>query len=1297
MDFYQIKTRKTRNDSVEVYPDFLVTRSKDLMIKGKSFYAIWDQDAQLWATDEYTVQRLVDKELYEYKEKIGTPVSLKLMSDFSTQSWTQFRKYMSNLSDNAHELDSALTFQNTETTKKDHVSKRLPYPLEQGSIAAYDELVGTLYDKSEREKLEWAIGAIVSGDAKDIQKFVVLYGEAGGGKSTILNIVQKLFVGYYTTFDAKALTTSNNAFSTESFRDNPLVALQHDGDLSRIDDNTRLNSIVSHEMMTMTEKYKPNHSDRINCFLFIGTNKPVKITDGKSGIIRRLIDVKTSGRKVPNKRYQTLMSQIDFELGAIAYHCLELYRRMGKNYYSGYKPLDMILQTDVFYNFVESNYYTFRQDDGVSLSQAYAMYKTYCDEALIDFKLPRHKFREELHNYFTNFSDMTRLEGKQVRSFYSGFRVDKFLSVATYQDEEPPNALVLDKNISLLDDILSDRPAQYAVNDQPGKKWINVRTTLSELNTKLLHYVILPDNEIVLDFDIRDDTGEKSLVLNMDAASKLPPTYAELSKSGKGIHLHYIYDGDPKSLSRVYSEGVEIKVSTVGPVGPTALRRKLTRCNNIPIAHINSGLPVKGEKVIDHQTVKTERGLRELIIKNLNKEIHPGTKPSIDFIHKILEDAYAGGIRYDLTSMRQSVLAFAVNSTNQADYCVNLVTQMHFKSVEDIQEETTTRPTTKKPDQLVFYDVEVFPNLFIVNWMYDNDDSQVVRMINPTAKDIEGLMEMPLVGFNCRRYDNHILYGRYIGYNLEQLYNLSQSIVTGSTNAFFREAYNISYTDVLDFSSKKQSLKLFQVELGLNHMELGLPWDQPVPEHIWHKVAEYCDNDVTSTRAVFHDRKEDYTARLILAELSGLTPNDTTQMHTAKILFGNDPKPQEKFEYTDLSTMFHGYKFEKGVSTYKDTLVGEGGYVYSEPGIYDNVALLDVASMHPASIIAMNAFGKYTPRYKELVDARLAIKHKDYDSARNMLGGILSKYLEDSSQATALAYALKIHALNIVYGLTAAKFDNKFKDPRNIDNIVAKRGALFMIDLKNAVQEKGYTVIHVKTDSIKIANADRGIIDFVFSFGSSYGYQFEHEATYDKICLVNDAVYIAKYKDGNKAGKWTATGAEFSHPYVFKYLFSKEKIVDDDLSETKSVSTALYLDMNESLPDVSVYEKELVERAKLTDNQQPNTKKLNPALRGLTDSELAIEIEKGHKYIFVGKAGSFVPMQKGEGGGILLRNKEGKFYAATGSKGFRWLETQAARTLGVFSKINDEYYKHLVDSAVQHISKFGDFDSFVSD
>ena len=122
MDFYQIKERSTKKGVLEIYPDFRVCRSKDLMIRGRSFYAIWDEELKIWSTDEYDVQRLVDKKLLEYKEKVETRttdhIQLKLMSDFSSGVWRDFRNYMQNLSDNAHQLDENLTFSNTKVKNR---------------------------------------------------------------------------------------------------------------------------------------------------------------------------------------------------------------------------------------------------------------------------------------------------------------------------------------------------------------------------------------------------------------------------------------------------------------------------------------------------------------------------------------------------------------------------------------------------------------------------------------------------------------------------------------------------------------------------------------------------------------------------------------------------------------------------------------------------------------------------------------------------------------------------------------------------------------------------------------------------------------------------------------------------------------------------------------------------------------------------------------------------------------------------------------------------------------------------
>jgi hypothetical protein len=1334
IDFLMISTRSTKRGVIEIYPKFIIKKSSDLMIRGGDFYAIWLEDRGLWSTDEQDALQLIDRELDRYAEEnrknFDSSVKVLHMWDSESGMIDSWHKYcQKQMRDSFHMLDEKLIFSNTPTNKKDYASKKLKYPLEEGTINAYDKLMATLYSETEREKIEWAIGSIVCGDSKKLQKFMVLYGAAGTGKSTVLNIIQQLFDGYYSVFDAKALGSSSNSFALEAFKSNPLVAIQHDGDLSRIEDNTRLNSLVSHELMTVNEKFKSTYANRFKCFLFMGTNKPVKITDAKSGLIRRLIDVSPSGDKLSPKEYKTVMKQIEFELGAIAYHCQNVYLA-NPGMYDDYIPVAMLGASNDFYNFIIDSYHVFKKEDGTTLKASWEMYKTYCDEAKVPFPFSQRIFKEELKNYFRDYKDRFNLDdGTRVRSYYIGFRTEKFEEQTISEKEEPEQKLIEFKaQPSVFDKECADCPAQYATSSEiPTSKWEKVKKKLSSIDTSKLHYVKVPENHIVIDFDIPDKDGNKSFELNLKEASKWPPTYAELSKSGQGIHLHYIYAEDPAKLSRIYDDHIEVKVFN----GKSSLRRKLTKCNNLPIATINSGLPLKGEKqVINFEGVKSEKGLRTQIKRNLNKEYHPATKPSIDFIYKILEDAYASDLHYDVTDMRNAVLAFAASSTHQADYCIKLVNKMQFKSADQSS-------GTKNDDaKLVFYDVEVFPNLFLVNWKIEGEGKPVVRMINPTSAEIEELMRFRLVGFNCRRYDNHILYARLMGYTNEQLFSLSNRIINGSANCFFGEAYNVSYTDVYDFCSKKQSLKKWEIELGIHHQELGLPWDQPVPEEMWTKVAEYCDNDVIATEAVFNARKADFTARQILADVAGMTVNDTTNSLTTKIIFGNNRKPQDQFNYRfmgevtpdcepwtitedmvlydhlgdenftlfnkDGKPVFPGYTFEGGKSIYRGEEVGEGGYVYAEPGMYSNIALLDIASMHPSSIVAEELFGpEYTKRFNEILQARIAIKHKEFDKAKKMLNGALAKYLTDEAAAADLAQALKI-AINSVYGLTSASFDHPFRDNRNKDNIVAKRGALFMVNLKHEVQRRGFTVAHIKTDSIKIPDATPEIIQFVMDYGKQYGYNFEHEATYDRMCLVNDAVYIAKYKDGKHAGEWTATGTQFQVPYVFKKLFSKEPIEFEDMCETKSVTSALYLDMNEGLPDVSELEKELeriVKRAKefgVTMDLSGNSgdAELDPLVK---------EIAKGHNYHFIGKVGQFCPIKPGCGGGILLRETENKktgekgYAAATGSKGFRWLESEMVRELGKENDIDRTYYNNLVDEAVKSLSSYGDFERFVAD
>lgn len=1370
LDFlYFIERPYKQGNGVDIVPAWRNRKSKDLMIRGNRFYAVYNEATGLWMTDDDDVIDIMDHELDMYKAqnldrltaKYGDNIRLLYLSHSEYNSITDWREYCKfKAPNNFVTLDQHVIFANAETTREDYASKKLPYALGEGDFEAYDRIISTLYSPENRHKIEWAIGCIVAGMVSKHHKFLVLYGDPGTGKSTVINIIDDLFKGYTTVFDAKALGNANKDFAMETFREDPIVAFQHDGDLSRIEDNTRLNSLVAHEKIVMNNKNQNQYVSNFNAFLFIATNKPVKITDAKSGIIRRLIEVTPTGEKIPKKEFDILKVRYKYELGAIAYHCLGVYKA-DPDYYDNYIPTNMMSATNDFYNFMEDRYFDYVNEDGITGEAAYEQYKAFCDRTGVQYPAPYRVFKEELKSYFREFHDRIMIDGMRYRSYYKGFRKDRFISSDTCAEKvdpglekvlESPPWLKFNLRSSLLDIFLGDQQAQYEVDygagGQPERKWSECTTTLSDINTSKTHYVRVPGDMIVIDFDIPDENGNKSFELNYEAAKKWPPTYAELSKSGEGIHLHYIYTGDINDLAPKISEHVEVKVFPSNK--KSALRRRVSQCNDIQIATLSSGLPLKGvNNVVKPDILLDEARLRRIISNALEKKYgSKSTTDNIDYIFHNLEDAYNSGIYYDVENLHQIVLDFAMGSTNQAKKCIQTVGKMHFRS-KDAEEAAKNVAESVDATRIGFFDIEVFCNHLIVCWVLDPLDidwtsvkqedykdiverlrKECVMWVDPTPDQLEMMFTQHLmVGYNNLRYDNPICYERIVGSDIFGLYNLSKTIINSKSYIPNGAAKHLSYTDAYDFlsSGNKKSLKAHEIELGIPHQELDHDWDAPIEDKDIPIAGAYCINDVLATMIVFHHYHSDFMARVILAKLAGGTPNNTTNQLTEKFIFGDDRNPQSQFQWRDMGDVskidievtkekvknldlaypeftvfdalgkpiFPGYRYEYGKSYYRefnpdnpikdDQTIGEGGLAWSIPGYYTELALKDVEGMHPSGAIADNLFGsKYTKRYEDLKKARMAIKHEDWDEARALLNGQLCPFIDmiNRGEITVddLSAALKT-AINSVYGLTAAAFKNPFKDPKNIDNYVAKRGALFMVNLKHEIEAKGYIVAHIKTDSVKIPNATPEILKFIDDYGALYGYVFDHEATYDKMVIINRSVYIAKYasidkcnnlygycpKDNKKhPGEWTATGKEFQIPYIFKTLFSKEPITLKDLSITFSVSTTLYLDMNE----------------------------------GMEADE--------HNYQFVGKVGQLTPVRSGLQGGYLMRkatDKEGNttYGYANGAKGYRWVETSQMEGLtkifstgenGVFDIVDITYFDKLRDDAIADIEKYVDINTF---
>ena len=1312
-DFLKV-TKTFRNSRYYYKPTFITKTSiKDLLVRGQAFYAVFDHSTGFWTKEKARLIEMIDEQVREYAENdVGNsilsdeahgPVIVQ-MADSANHIVEQFDRFCKTLGDNQeHMLDMKMLFSNSEVSRKDYATKTLDYPLQYCPTPYYDALCETLYLPDEREKWEWAVGCMIAGESSKIPKMFAFYGEPGTGKSTIISgILAKQVMGgrkagYAVKFEAVNLV-GGNEFGTDFLENDSILAYDDDAELDKINARSTLNKIVSHETVRVNCKFKSPFMTNPNCIVFVGTNDPIQLSPN-SGMRRRLIDIRPTGNLVSADMYDECMEHIPFEKSGIAWRCLQVYKKLGRHYYDHYIAEDMLARTSPFHNFVVENVMELK--DGISLAKAYDMYVSYAEICKYKNVIVRYKFRDTLKLYYDKYSD-----GK-----FEGFRWEKI-------GEKRPETvkidicgwLQFDKTNSLFDKKFAGQPAQYANEEGlPSYKWSNVNTTLSDISTNKLHYVKMPEEIICLDFDIRGEDGEKSFEKNLEAASKFPPTYAELSKSGCGIHLHYIYTGgDPKELSRIYEDNVEVKVFT----GNSALRRCLTKCNDIPIAELSSGLPMKvkgGKNMVDWDGFKNEKILRAMIIKNLKKEYHPATKPSIDYIDKLLSDAYDSGVSYDVRDMQNDILAFAMGSTNKADYCVELVSRMHFCSKDILENERELENNSVDENApIVFFDVEIAPSYkqyveycnnngidinpeipkdskahFLICWKYRGDGKKIQKMLDPKPEEVEALFKYRLIGFNNRDYDNNMVWAASQGYTPSELYSLnSKIIVEKDRKAEFGQAYNISYTDIYDFAAgdNKMGLKKYEIKLHLDHVEWDRPWYEPIPDDRLVDWVNYCSNDVLSTEVVFDYLKDDYEAREILAKLAGGTVNDTTNSLTTKLLTHDIPDPQSQYIYTDLSTIFPGYEYhpegidkerystEPGtkVSTRKSIYMGEdpseGGFANCpQPGVYFKVGLFDIVSMHPHSAIRLKIFGEeITKRFENLVEGRVAVKHirevgdDAYKEAIRRLGPIVEEIFDGvkpedvKAKAKAVANALKT-AINSVYGLTSAKFDNKLRDPKNVDNIVAKYGALFMITLKHKVQEMGYTVVHIKTDSIKIANVDDNIKKFIMDFGKKYGFTFEHEATYSKMCIVDDAQYVA-YEveaDGEKLKEpfWTVTGAKFAPPYLFKNLFTHEEVVFDDYPEIKSVSDA------------------------------------------------AIYISTDGTDKFIGRIGSFVAVKEGYGG-ELVRVKGDKRSAVTGTKGYLWNESEIIRKHP--DRLDLDYYRNECDKAIEAINEYYPFDDFVN-
>lgn len=1231
--------------------DMVLGRTEDIVIRGGKFVAYYDCSTGFWKTKDYFYDYCFDilNKAAEV-ERIEHPTQTIIVRNpafLASKFYTKLQAFEKAQDDSKVLFDQRVIWASESPKKEDYSTQKMEYDISTADPVNYDKLMSILYAPEDRTMLEWLAGAALCGEGRKIDKFCFLEGTPGSGKSTFFNVLSDVFGPYCKPVEIGKMGDAHNDFATAQLKTAPLIGVDHDGDLSHIETNTILNRLISHEPIVINEKFERGVPLALNTLLFIGSNEPLRLTSSMSGLLRRCLDPVPTGKLLPKEKWEKYTEGARHELGAIANRFISVYKELGDKAYAKYRSSRIVRSGNAIGYWVERyRAREWKRDDECRLSDEYSMYRSYCDGASVK-PISKQMFERQILFFWQTMQEEEGENGTMDARFFgyqwrtTAFKKPVYSKYVMSEERCEPNEDWLSFTVNedfIFSDTNKDMDAQYATEGGfPREKWADVKTKLENIDSRELHYVRMQPNHIVIDFDCRDAGGGKSLAVNIEKIKELglPMTYGELSKSGQGVHLHYFYDGDPETLTSILDENVEVKVFR----GNASLRRKFTFSNGYQIATISSGIPKKAKREDVASEIKDAKHLEFFILKGVRGE-YGSHIVTMNFLAKVIDQCYeSGSFEYNIEYLRENIVVYARNSTNHAKECEDIAWSLHLVSKNYVDE----RP-------IAFFDFEVFKNFNCMAWgLLDSD--QVNCEIFPSAKTIVTFFKTyRVIGYNNKRYDNMIAEAIISGAEPMELYKLSKRLVSGKAFAP-KEIQAKSYSDVLDFLNVKQSLKKWELQLGIHHKECKYNWDEPVPEEAFQEVAEYCKNDVAATKIVFLANQDDWNTRKILLAMCGNPPglnmNSSTNDITAYLIFGSDPHPQDSFVYVDLSKEFPGYSFtidekSKIHSEYMGVEPSEGGYVFSAPGYYENIGVADVASMHPTSLIMLNAFGsKYTRRYADLVNARKACKHGDRAALEgNQFGPQILK-LVDSGMATfaSLKGSLKV-PINAVYGETTAKHSNRFRDPRNVDNIVAKRGALMMVTLRRHMIDMGVSVVHIKTDSIKIPNCTEELFQEVSRFGKEYGYDFELEEYYSVFCLFDKANYIGY---NVCSGKWDSRGTYFEK-YVYKRLFSHEEFAPEDFAMCKTVE------------DGAIYCGD----------------------------------------IFCGKNVNVACVKQGTiGHELKIRNGDAESYVAK-TKGYEWVEFEDLLERPDWRDyINFDYYETLVAKAVEKIEKYVPFEAFV--
>lgn len=328
-------------------------------------------------------------------------------------------------------------------------------------------------------------------------------------------------------------------------------------------------------------------------------------------------------------------------------------------------------------------------------------------------------------------------------------------------------------------------------------------------------------------------------------------------------------------------------------------------------------------------------------------------------------------------------------------------------------------------ENLLFYDIEIFAFDALVVFK-DKDKNTIAAYHNdfktPMLGSYRGSISQlicgkTLVGYNNYWYDDHILTMMLHNWTPRQLKQLNDQIINGdgSPHGVHPLIYSLDCFQQIDVA--RPSLKKIEGNMGLSIYESSINFNinrQLTPSEL-NETIDYCSYDIDTTIEVYKMREKSYFVPKdsIIRMLPRDQQTKATRWNTTTISANVIKKKQHK-EYWKTIRLFpdgsdHEERFigipnevirmwhenqtgtagapvtTKTRKTYTHRAFGcdiefslGGLHGVNSDGVkrFENVKLLDVASLYPNIINYLNALGtETTASYKRIVERRLAVKH----------------------------------------------------------------------------------------------------------------------------------------------------------------------------------------------------------------------------------------------------------------------------------------------------------------------------------